>query len=411
MAQIIVFDPVLKGSGHSALNAGMLFSLRAAFPKCRIKFLAEKQQIKNVAGHLAEHGVGGIEFFPVEVPSFSEIKNISINAKRVEEIALKHLDPKEANYIILAATRGIEAYYIANLVDRLTPKYRVWAHFMLHGTNRYNLTKPRRILGFFKRDLRDCIKKFKRPEIRFLVLDAATIPEWVKISPEIEGRIGPLEIAILPKEHEKAKSRARKQGPVRFALLGQANKPKGLNEFVETADIVNSEMPGMAEFHRIGRLSSDLKHTPTGSVILHQSKAQERGKPAMQMERKKYLTKIAQMHYFFAFYNGGYYKTGASGVFFDAMNMTKPVITTPIPIVEELSKTVGGIGEICHSKEEMLKVIKKICKKPDWKGYAKQEEQMKKARQKYLPKAVAQRFKLWLMEDSPGLFHALDGQQ
>jgi len=44
----LVVEPAMHGTGHSAINAGIISSLRAAFPRQPLRFAAEAEHLAEV---------------------------------------------------------------------------------------------------------------------------------------------------------------------------------------------------------------------------------------------------------------------------------------------------------------------------------------------------------------------------
>jgi hypothetical protein len=240
-----------------------------------------------------------------------------------------------------------------------------------------------------------------------LVLDAHTIGEWERLLPQLRGLVGPLEIAILSEKCSITTARGHLDLPIRVGFLGQATRAKGFHNFVRYAEEAKRRCGDQIEFHLIGRLSAELSEFPTGPVKLHTARPQQRGAPPNQMSRERYVALISEMDYVCLPYDGEYYRSGASGVFFDAINFQKPVIASRVPFLEAAFAEFGPLGILCGSDDEMLAAILSLAGRGNMADYGAYQYNMRTCRHEHSPEAVGKRFSTWLRADRRRLYMAL----
>ena len=66
---ILVIEPALHGTGHSAINAGIVSSLRAAFPRQPLRFAAEAEHLAEVQRLLEVSPLSEGECRPITPPA------------------------------------------------------------------------------------------------------------------------------------------------------------------------------------------------------------------------------------------------------------------------------------------------------------------------------------------------------
>ncbi len=405
---IVVFEPTLRGSGHSVLNAGILITLRQVFPSTPIAFFADASHLENVRAHLPIDVASTVAFRPVsfELPLVEKYPRKQVETL-VSELFRETFQAHAFVYLLTTSFYRFLVPLLVRIAAVLAPDTRVITHFMLHGTNRDELQHRSRNPLVRRWDVQSAIQRVNPSEVKFLVLDAATIPAWADISPQLEPMLLALDIAIMPGESLRSGIRSSSSTPLKFGLLGQATEAKGFFAFRNLAERVEERTPGMAEFHLVGRLSSALARSDTGPLKLHSEKAQERDRPAAQMDRHSYMAKIATLDYVCLLYTGDYYDSGASGVFYDAVNLARPIIALPTRFIEDAFARFGNIGFLCRTAADVDEVVRRILHGDYAKVYPAQVRALQTARQYWLPEAVAARFRASLEQACPELVKAL----
>lgn len=404
--QLVLVEPYLTGSGHSVLYAGVVAVLKKCFPDLEMSFLGEKEHLGHVSEHLRNTDVRGVRFLPMlRAPSKPGVRRLYYGY-RLKQTVGRLIANAELSYVVLLSTSGREFFFLAALAGNRTGR-QCYVDLMLHGPNRNNFSWRSRNPVYRASDMISAVHRMDRQFSRLLVLDRHTIGEWKTIAPGLGGLIGALEVALLPEGQPVCSSRPFGEVPIRIGFLGQATSGKGFPRFVRYADEASARFGNALQFHLIGRLSAKLAETPTGPVVLHWSRPQQVGCAPDQMPREKYLSLLNQMDIVCLPYEGDYYLTGASGVFFDAINAGKPIIASNIPFVEAAFSEFGPIGVLCESDDEMLEAILSIGRQDqllDWDGFYTNIQAL---RSHHGPDAVSARFAAWVQGDRPSLAQAM----
>lgn len=405
---MLVVEPTIHGTGHSTINTGILRVLRAAFPRQTLRFAAEREhrgevQRLNAVEPLADCHYQTIAIPPMGSPPLARAWQIWRLLRRL----LAAADDGGPIYLLLTCINGPEVH-IAQWFAR-HPRYRgrLWCHCLLHGPDAGAFTWRSRNPLVRRLDLSESIRRAPDPALRLLVLDAATLPPLEALAPGLAARTGVFQLSLLPQEGEGVE--AVEGPPWRIALPGQATAAKGIHSFVRIATRLSARYPGQFEFHLVGRLAADVADKALGAVIPHADHAQSRRAKASQLPREVYLALLKSMHYVCLPYQGSYYHTGASGVFYDAVNLRLPMLVMPAPHVVDSFARFGDIGHLCEDEAALEAAVAGLATHPDRARYLAQRAQLGAMRETFMPAATGQALRSWIGQDAPGLLAALDG--
>lgn len=405
---ILVVEPALHGTGHSAINAGILSSLRAAFPRQPLRFAAEAEHLAEVQRLLEASPLGEGECRPIAPPAMGTppLKRTWLLWRLFRRL-LDEVDDGSPILVVVTCINGPEIHLGEYFANRPRYRGRLWFQFVLHGPDAAAFTWRTRHPLHRRLDLPGALARPRHPALRWLVLDGATLSPLEALAPGIGARTGVLNIALLPSERAIAGPAPAELTPLRIALPGQATAPKGIHSFVRIANALAPRFGKRVEFHLVGRLAADAADTDLGAVIAHTQGAQVHRQKALQLPRADYLRLLRAMHYVCLPYQGSYYHTGASGVFYDAINLSRPMLVMPAPHVAESFAQFGDIGHLCADEAALGRVIEDLLEQHDEARYRAQQRRLDAMRDVFMPAAVGARFRAWLGADSPDLAQAL----
>ena len=406
---IMVLEPTLRGSGHSSLNAGILTTLLRAWPAGRLAFFAEPAHLDCVRALLLPEDAERIEFSPLNcrVPMMVGQTRAQVRRSLTEQLAPR-LRAAQAAYLLTTSIHGPMVQVVRGVADRLSRTGPVHTQFSLHGTNRGSFLYRSRNPLVRWWELPAAVPRFDADQVRYLVLDEATTPGWTALCPALATRLGTLEIALSRAEAEVVALRREPGHPLRFGLLGQATAAKGFFAFRDLAARYGSQVPAVAEFHLVGRIGSELAGESLDHLVLPWPQVQVRGQAPAQMSREDYIAGVAALDYACLLYAGDYYESGASGVFFDAVNFARPLIARPTRFIAQAFARFGDIGFDCRSDEEVSALVAGILAGNHTARYAAQVQALVAAREWWFPEAVAVRFRGWLAGVAPTLARSLE---
>lgn len=405
---MLVVEPSIHGTGHSTINTGILRALRAAFPAQPLRFAAEaehRQEVErlNEAEPVPNCAYQTIAIPPMGTPPLTRAWQLWHLLRRL----LAEHDDGGPIYLLLTCSNGPE-FHLGEWFAR-TARYRgrLWCHFLLHGPDAGAFGWRSRNPLVRRLDLVEVIRRPAHPALRLLVLDAATVPPLEALAPGLAARTGVFKLSLLPQEADDAAPPAGP--PWRIALPGQATAPKGIHSFIGMANRLTARYPGQFEFHLVGRLAADVADTPLGAVIPHADRPQARRAKASQMPRARYLELLKSMHFVCLPYQGSYYHTGASGVFYDAVNLRLPLLVMSAPHVAESFAQFGDLGHLCADETALENAIAALADGFDAPRYAAQRARLGAMREAFLPAATGAELKRWMALDSPALVRSLAG--
>ena len=405
---ILVVEPAMHGTGHSAINAGIISSLRAAFPRQPLRFAAEAEHLAEVQRLLGAAPLMDGEFRPIVPPAIGTLPvQRAWQLWRLFRRLLDEVDDGGPILVVVTCNNGPEMHLGEYFANRPRYRGRLWFQFMLHGPDAAAFTWRTRHPLHRLLDLPGALARPRHPALRWLVLDGATLPSLEALAPGIAARTGVLNIALLESEQALAGPAPVALTPLRIALPGQATAPKGIHSFVRIANALAPRFGKRVEFHLVGRLAADAADTDLGAVMAHTEGAQLRRQKAMQLPRADYLRLLRSMHYVCLPYQGSYYHTGASGVFYDAINLSRPMLVMPAPHVAESFEQFGDIGHLCADEAALGQAIENLLEQHDEARYREQQRRLDVMREAFMPAAVGARFRAWLRADSPDLAQAL----
>jgi len=407
---MLVVEPTIHGTGHSTINAGILRALRAAFPQQPIRFAAEVEhchevQRLNAPAPLSDCAYQTIAVAPLGAPPLRRAWRIWRLLRRL----LATVDDGGPIYLLLTCINGPELHIAAWFARQARYRGRLWCHCLLHGPDAGAFTWRSRNPLVRRMDLMAAVLRPADRHVRFLVLDAATLPPLEGLAPGLTARSGVFQLSLLSQEGADEGAEVLPGPPWRIALPGQATAAKGIHSFVRIANRLTARYPGQFEFHLVGRLAADVADLELGAVKPHADRAQLRRAKASQLPREVYLALLKSMHYACLPYQGSYYHTGASGVFYDAVNLRLPMLVMPAPHVRESFARFGDIGCLAEDEAALEAAIAGLATDAGPARYAAQRARLGLMREHFLPEATGQSLRTWISQDAPALRAALDG--
>jgi hypothetical protein len=243
-------------------------------------------------------------------------------------------------------------------------------------------------------DLRSALSTRLGRKVRFLVLEnsiraalAESLPTAAAVTDVLPLPINLTELALVedvPLEH-----------PLRIGLVGQATEAKGIAPFLALAREFGVSHADKVAFHVVGRA------VPGDDMTRFASLAEP--PPTSQLPRAEFLQRLGRLHYVCLPLQPGYYSLSASGALIDAITWLKPVIATPVPIVQDVFSQFGDIGYLCEDADEMRKVVAGLIGAPNPQRYASQVAAMRRARDSRMPEALAAQYRKIVHDGFGGL--------
>jgi hypothetical protein len=231
-------------------------------------------------------------------------------------------------------------------------------------------------------------------KVRLLVLEHAIRRTLHRNAPVAGGIADVLPHPINPAEAREAEAN-HLTAPLRFGLVGQATKSKGITPFLDLAQRFALTHPDGVRFHVVGNAPVGTDMAPFAVL--------DDPVPFGHLDRAEFLRKIRRLHYVCLLLQHQYYALSASGALMDALIWLRPVIATRVPIIVDLFDRFGDIGELCDDVDAAYAAIARLADHPDPARYERQVENLRRARESRLPSGLAGEYRALTETGFPGL--------
>ena len=383
---------------HTAGNAATIETIARAFPSEMVRVLAEAEHLGELRRRLDAVGVVQAEFGEIDVPMHLQGKTHVVSARRfLREFATLRRAladaPRGEPVLLVLLSATSTAVFAASLLARLTRR-PLGVHVGMHGNlNEIEGWRSRNPLSR-RFDLRSALSAAHPPALRFLVLEPAIRRELARLLPATEGRT---DVLPLPANVDEIDLQAETSptAPVRFGLIGQATKDKGIDAFLDIARRMKARHGSAVEFHLVGAMRPG--DDPARFAVL--------ADPVNvgALDRARFVERLGRLHYVLMPINPGYYRLSASGAVIDALTWLKPMIATPLPIVADLFARFGDLGTLSEDEAAMEAAVEAVIANPDPERYARQRAALAAARASRTPDRLAADHAALVARGFPGL--------
>jgi glycosyltransferase involved in cell wall biosynthesis len=379
---IIVCEIMFNGGTHVPFNAGLLASIRAAFPKEDLSFFggaAHLEELKEQVGQPLGSSIAWSEILPIPpgtsycVRFFRELSIIRRLLRALPQVSTSRLLFTSAVPSTVLALKAARCFRPKN-----TP-----VQMVLHGLNGVVGKRYRRPIHRFQ-DMKTALTLLGNNGIQYLVLEESIRDTVVKNLPHLSGKIEAFEHPISP--NEGASQTVDLSEPIRFGFLGFAIKIKGYPLFVKLANEVSAKYGQRAEFHVIG-------HLPVDGTPVNGTKALATKPAGMRLTRANFIRGVTPLHFIVLPHEATPYTLTASGVLLDAIAWEKPVIARKIPIFEEIFEKYGDIGHLFSDDTELRNIVEQILQAADKSRYRRQVLNLRRLRKSRSPEVLAAAFR------------------
>lgn len=375
---ILVCEMIFDRGAHIPFNAGLLATIRAAFPKDALFFYGGKEhitQLKVQVGQALGKSIDWKEIKPIP-PGKGYGERLFQELKVIQHL-FRGIDHDRTSRLILTSAfpSTVLAMKMAHLFRSKRPKVQM----VLHGFSGVS-GKRRRHPLYRLQDMRTSLTVLGNSGMQYVVLDETIRDTVVKNLPQLGGKIQVLQHPISP--IEGAAELGDLSEPVRFGLLGTALKSKGYPLFVKAANAITGRYGRRAEFHVIGRCPEESRRV-TGVEALTTQPA------ASPLTREDFVRGIAPLHFVVLPYQVAYYILSASGVFLDAVAWQKPIIARRMPTFEAMFEKHGDIGYLFSDDSELTDIIQQILDTADVSRYRRQVSRLREVRKSRDPETLA----------------------
>jgi Glycosyl transferases group 1 len=376
---IVACEPWFIDGGHAPFNAGLLATIRLAFPDEEVFFFgagAHIEKLKKQLGASLSASISWIEIVPPD-PGKAYFERLFCEIKIIRN--LLRTFPRNSRGHLLLASACSSTLVALKLVKR-SQFGRIRVQVVLHGglSGIVGRRYKRPILRF--QEMRTALTLFGNSNIQYLVLEDCIRVTLLKNVPSLSGKVETLDHPLPP--NEVASNSNDFSIPIRFGFLGLANESKGFAVFLRLAREMATKYHHQVEFHAIGRLPAE------GNPALELDALAT--KPGVRrMSRVDFIQGVKQLHFIVFPHHPGHYELSSSGTLLDAIAWEKPLVARSLPIFENMLKNHGDIGYLFRNDMELREVVEHIIQKFDKLRYHRQVLNLRKARAARTPEALA----------------------
>ena len=380
---ILVCDPVCWGLEHVPVNAAMLEVIRLAFPSQEVVFCGEESHLNHLRSELSADVCHSITWKSIPIPP----RHATFLERSVGDLHLlwrlfKMLKKDSGSHLVLNAITPSTLMALKLLL--FCTFYRFYrAQIILHGglaaLNGSRSRNPVRRI----QDLRTALRFGSNRNLQYILLEEPIRRALLRHLPSLDEHAGLLEHPIPA--NEEPKGNVDFVLPLRIGFLGMTTEAKGYRLFLEVASAMVAKFPGLVEFHAIGWTEEKLESCEISPLVT---------KPCpKKLARPEYVRQVEKLHFVCLPYEGQHYELSPSGALLDAVAWEKPVITSRIPMMENLVSRFGDIGYLCTDKHEFCETIEGIIKRADVVQYRNQVSAMREVRRSRTPQYLASTYR------------------
>ena len=380
---IVACELWFTDGGHAPFNAGLLATIRAAFPDEELVFFgagAHVEELKKQLGGSLSASISWIEIFPPD-PERAYFGRLFCEIKIIRNL-LRAFPRNSRGYLLLASACSSTVVALKLVKRSLFEgiKVQVVLHGGLSGIVGRRYRRP--ILRF--QEMRTALTFLGNTNIQYLVLEDCIRDTLLKNLPSLSGKVETLDHPLPP--NEAGSNSNDFSTPIRFGFLGLANEQKGFAVFLQLAKEMATKYQDQVEFHAIGRLPAE------GNPALELDALAIR--PGVRrMSRVDFIHGVKQLDFIIFPHHAGHYDLSPSGTLLDAIAWEKPLVARSLPIFEDMLKKHGDIGYLFRNDMELREVVEHIIQKRDKLHYHRQVFNIRKARASRTPKALANSYR------------------
>jgi hypothetical protein len=375
---ILVCELTFSNTAHVPFNAGLLATVRAAFPKEDISFwgaAAHMEELKKQVGQPLSDSILWSEILPI--PQGTGYGERFFRELRIIRQLLRNLPQDSTSRLLLTSAypATVLALKAARCFRSKNPPVQMVLHWLSGVVGKRYRRPIKRI-----QDMKTALTLLGNNGIQYLVLEESIRDRILKNSSLLSGKIEALEHPIAP--NEGASRTVDLSEPICFGFLGLTIQAKGFSCFVKLANVVTAKYGRCAEFHVIG-------HLPKDGMPVNGTEALATKPARVQLTRENFIRGVTPLHFIVLPHEEAIYAHTASGVLLDAIAWEKPVIARKIPIFEAMFEKYGDIGYLFSDDTELRNIVEQLLGAADESRYRRQVLNLRSLRKSRAPEALA----------------------
>lgn len=367
---IIVAELAFNDGGHVPFNAGLLAVIRNAFPHEQVYFLGGSEHIGELKKQMGEFLAQSIEWKEMGLlpPDLSYCSRF-LGEKKIIKNLLGMFPEGSTGPLLLTSARPATLLAL-KWVKRFRFKI-VRAQIVLHGHLSGVVGKRHRHPVRRFQEMRTALTFLGNSNLQYLVLEESLRNILIQHLSALSGKVEVLAHPLPP--NEAVSEPKHLSTPVQFGFLGLANEAKGFPAFVKLAEHITVKFQKEAEFHAIGRLSSEEN-------LVFRTDALTTRPGVERLSRMDFIQEVERLHFIVLAHHGSFYNLNSSGTLLDALAWSKPLIARKIPLFENFFAEHGDIGYLFNTDGEMREIVEHILERADKEHYDQQVQNIQAAR-------------------------------
>jgi hypothetical protein len=338
----IIFEPQCYGFEHVSFNSSFLKMLLLTDKDENFLFVSEKSHFNSVKDEMNLSGKNN-RF------SFFEINKISRKGSLVKKFLNEFFLHKKAFQLA-------KKYKSKKIIFSSVTKFGLLSLSLLTFIYRKNVfVIPHSILEDFinSKTLNLFLSVLFPKRVNYIVLGEAIKENFLKFKPKLSENFFSIDMPYIYKKNIFHHTPNTK---LNFSFLGVGHKQKGIEKFLMLYNSINEDpkYKNTADFTING-------HIPDFQILTKFQNTNIKligGEKPVSMN--DYIKQFEQIDFAIFLHDKDSYNLRASGVFFDAINFNKPIISLRNTYFEYYFKKYGDIGYLCNDLNEVINTIKSL---------------------------------------------------
>ena len=396
-------------------NAGLLRTIAFGYPQAQVAFLAEPDHLHEVRKCLADLGAelpGRFQWREIDIPPaergvywgrftrttykparlWCEAFRRRLNETPPDLLVFASMSPVVLCAWKRAASGGTESptlvvvHSFLALLEHRSSVWRVALLFRRSPPGPGSSPRPRRlsVLAAIESRLvsvRRILKMGSSRRLRYVALGASILRHLQELDPKLARRFSALDPPCLWIDGKAAPAADAPPSVVTFGFFGVGFK--GFDVFARAASALKPGFP-RARFLLVGFLNTPQEGAFKGVV---------EGVGEKPLSLDEYRRRASEVTYSVWTAWPEHYRLVASVSFVDAIAFGKPGIYLRNPFVEHYFETIGDIGYLCDSIDEVVATARSVLESFPRERYERQCRAIREGRRLFSPEALGERFR------------------
>ena len=338
MKKIVIIEPCYTGTIHFPFNCGLLRIVSKAYPESQVIFVGGATQNDAIQARLQPPMAERCRFIDWTPYPDSDTSPWDV-LRRIAHIGRAvFYDVLTADLTILSSATASCVAAIELLPRSKRQKLQIFLHGNLNEMAGWRSRNPVRRMN----DLCASLRRAVKANASLIVLEEHILKNAERDFPWMAGAVFHFPHTRIPEEVLKVTKLLG--NPINIGFAGNASIEKGFTQFLELARSMGKAAPGLFKFHAIGKRMSTTRAEDSAFLDTPPS--------ATQLSRDEFLSRLDAMNFLFFWPIGEYYSNASSGVFYDAINRSIPLIASRK--VGYLPTGENALGIMAASIEEVV---------------------------------------------------------